>query len=88
MRSSIRNANTIPAEIKIRRRKNKRTAMHTAEDEKDKSRKVNDISVEESDVSRHFKSAGVCGSECVLSKEVQDRVYKANPRSTRLTSNH
>lgn len=29
--------------------------MHAAEDEKDKSRKVNDIGVEQSDVFRHFK---------------------------------
>jgi len=56
--------------------------MRTAEDEKDESRKVSDISVEQSNVSRHFKSAIMCGNEHVLSKGMQDRVYNANPRST------
>lgn len=37
--------------------------MHTAETEKEKSRKVNDISVEQNNVSRHFQSTSACGSE-------------------------
>lgn len=53
MCSSILNATTIPTETKTRRKK--KSAMHAAEDEKDKSRKVNDIGVEQSDVFRHFK---------------------------------
>lgn len=81
--------NTSCKHISTEMKRKRKTAMHTAEDEKDKSRKVGDIRVEQSNVSRRFKSASVCGSEwCVLSKRMQDRVYNVNPRSRRLTTNH